>query len=200
MDTFDSRVARAIGVKPWERIVQDLGIFEVEIWHSRPIRVGRPSWLDLDVRKRTVLGAVYLAIQAALVLSSSLRPDRVFSFQMFNESSTITIHLSRRLIGPDGRERTVPTDGSWEVRSLLSVPAWFRWTDRVHDPILASIGRPVHAAYGVDAQLFRLQKALDDAASHMPRDTETRAIAADVEVRRNGHAPFVQHLEALRSP
>ena len=85
--------------------------------------MGSPSWLDLGVRGRIVFAGIYLATQAALVLSSPLRPDRVFSFQMFNESSTITIHLSRRLIGPDGREQTVPTDGRWEVASSESAPA-----------------------------------------------------------------------------
>jgi hypothetical protein len=162
--------------------------------------VGISSWLDLDVRGRMLFGAVYLATQAGLVLTSPLRPDGVFSFQMFNESSTIAIHLSRRVIGREGREVTVPSNGRWEVKGASGSHRWFNWSDRIRDPILGTLGRPVHAAYGVDAQLFRLKKALDDALSHSPEDVETRAIVADVEVRRNGREPTFLHLEASRAP
>jgi hypothetical protein len=34
----------------------------------------------------------------------------------------------------------------------------------------------------------------------MPDDKETRAIVADVEVRRNGRDPIVRRLEAERAP
>jgi hypothetical protein len=147
--------------------------------------VERSSWLDLDVRGRTLFAALYLAVQAGLVLSSPLRPDGVFSFQMFNESSTIKIQLSRRIVTPAG-ERTVPANG------------WTGWTDRIVDPVLGTLGREVHASYGVDAQLFRLQRALDDVAAHLPRDAETKGLVADVEVRRNGRPPVVRHLESAR--
>ena len=143
--------------------------------------MGSSSRLDLDLRGRTLFAGLYLAAQVGLVLTSALRPDGVFSFQMFNESSTIKIQVGRRVSTPTG-ERTVP------------VP----WNDRVKDPILGTLGREVHASYGVDAQLFRLQKALDDVASHMPRDTETVALVAVVEVRRNGRPPVVRHLESAR--
>ncbi len=145
----------------------------------------RSSWLDLDVRGRTLFAALYLAVQAGLVLSSPLRPDGVFSFQMFNESSTIKIQLSRRIATPVG-ERTVPANG------------WTGWTDRIADPILGTLGREVHASYGVDAQLFRLQRALDDVALHLPHDAETKGLVADVEVRRNGRPPVVRHFESAR--
>jgi hypothetical protein len=148
--------------------------------------VGRSSWLDLDVRGRTLFAALYLALQAGLVLSSPLRPDGVFSFQMFNESSTILIRLGRRVSTPEG-ERNVPVNGPWSA-----------WNERVKDPILGTVGREVHASYGVEAQLFRLQKALDDVASHLDHDTETVALLADVEVRRNGRPPVVRHFESAR--
>jgi hypothetical protein len=148
--------------------------------------VERSSWLDLDVRGRTLFAALYLALQAGLVLSSPLRADGVFSFQMFNESSTIRIHLWRRLSTPEG-ERNVPTNGQWSA-----------WNERVKDPILGTLEREVHASYGVEAQLFRLQNALDDVASHLPGDTETVALMADVEVRRNGRPPIVRHIESAR--
>ena len=93
---------------------------------------------------------------------------------------------------------TVPTNGTWYAEDERGQVHSFRWRDRVKDPILATLGRPVQAAYGVDAQLFRLEQALSDVLAHDVGDTETRALIADVEVRRNGRAPFVQHLEAAR--
>ncbi len=158
--------------------------------------MGSSNWLDLDVRGRTVLAGVYLAAQVGLVLSSPMRPDRVFSFQMFNESSTIAIHLSRKVLGADGGEIIVRTDGRWEARDRGGERRWFAWTDRIRDPILATLDREVHAAYGVDAQLFRLQRALDDVMEHAPNDDETIALVADVEVRQNGRAAVVRRLES----
>jgi hypothetical protein len=160
--------------------------------------LGASSWLDLDVRARALFAAAYVALQAGLVLSSPLRPDGVFSFQMFNESSTIAIRLSRRVATAGGADRMVPIDGSWEARDERGVTHPFHWTDRIRDPILSTLGRTVHASYGVDAQLFRLQKALDDVAAHLPGDAETRALVADVEVRRNGREPSVVRLESAR--
>jgi hypothetical protein len=160
--------------------------------------VGRSSWLDLDVRGRTLFAALFFALQAGLVLTSPLRPDGVFSFQMFNESSTIRIRLWRRVSVPGGGERNVPTDGRWEARDESGGRRSFAWNDRVDDPILGTLGREVHAAYGVEAQLFRLQRALDDVARHLAHDTETVALVADVEVRRNGRPTIVRHLESAR--
>jgi hypothetical protein len=169
----------------------------LKIWHIVGRRVARSSWLDLDVRGRTLFAGAYLVAQAALVLTSSWRPDGVFSFQMFNESSTIAIRLSRR-VREGGREIVVPTDGRWEARDEAGGRRWFAWNDRVKDPILGTLGRQVHASYGVEAQLFRLEKALDDVARHTPHDTETVSLLADVEVRKNGREPVVRRLESGR--
>ncbi len=158
--------------------------------------MGSPSWLDLGVRGRIVFAGIYLATQAALVLSSPLRPDRVFSFQMFNESSTIAIHLSRRVRGAEGRDVVVPTAGRWEARDERGDTRSFSWNDRVKDPVLGSLDREVHAAYGVDAQLYRLQKALDDVIGHADHDVETLSLVADVVVRQNGREPVVRRLES----
>jgi hypothetical protein len=159
--------------------------------------VARSSWLDLDIRGRTILAAAYLAVQAGFLVTSPLRPDGVFSFQMFNESSTIQINLGRR-VATAGGERTVLTSGRWEAKDENGGRRSFAWNDRVADPILGTLGREVHASYGVEAQLYRLQRALDDVASHSVHDTETIALVADVQVRRNGRAPVVRHLESAR--
>jgi hypothetical protein len=144
---------------------------------------------------RIGLAFVYLALQAALVLTAEHRPDGLFAFRMFNESSTIAIALGRRVTTAQGGE-VVPTGGAWEARDASGVVHRFRWDDRVRDPILRTLGRPVHASYGVDAQLFRLQAALDDVADHLQGDAETRALVADVTIRRNGRAPYEKRLES----
>jgi hypothetical protein len=158
--------------------------------------VFRPSVLDPSIRGRTSIAAVYLIIQASLVLTAGLRPDGVFSFQMFNESSRIAIALGRRVPAAGGGTTVVPTGGAWEIIDSSGAARQFRWSDRVHDPILRSLGRPVHASYGVAAQLFRLQKALDDVADHLDGDTETRAVVADVRIWQNGRESYETRLES----
>lgn len=157
----------------------------------------RPS-LNLGLRGRAVFAGAYLLAQGALLATAPTRPDKVFSFQMFNESSTLSINLSRRVERADGTIVTVPTKGLWWARDRAGVERAFDWHERVRDPILATLDRPVHASYGVDAQLFHLQAALDDVMAHLTSDAETRALVADVEVRRNGRSPVHARLESAR--
>jgi hypothetical protein len=158
--------------------------------------VTKASRLDLSLRGRTAFAFIYLAVQASLVLTAVYRPDGVFSFQMFNESSTIAITLARRVRTPEGGTTVVATDGGWEASDASGVVRRFRWGDRVEDPILRTLGRPVHASYGVAAQLFRLQKALDDVIGHLEGDFETQSLVADVHVRRNGREGYDTRLES----
>jgi hypothetical protein len=160
--------------------------------------VGSSSWLDLGVVGRTILAAVYLLVQVALLITASARPDGVFAFRMFNESSTISIELLRRVELGDGSLAVVPTNGAWKARDTNGVVHDVSWNDRVRDPILGTLGRPVHAAYGVDAQLFRLQRALDDVARSTTQDGETKALLARVAVVRNGHQRYETLLESAR--
>jgi hypothetical protein len=66
----------------------------------------------------------------------------------------------------------------------------------VRDPIVGSPDHERFASYGVDAQLARLQHALDDVADHIPEDAQTRGLAAVVVVRKNGHEPTTVRLES----
>lgn len=160
--------------------------------------MAHPSRLDLGKRARVIFAGIYLVVQAALLATGPTRPDHTFVFQMFNESSTIAIALSRRVGRPDGSTAIVRTAGRWEARDAAGVRRAFSWNDRVRDPILGTLGRPVHASYGVSAQLFRLQVALDDAVAHLSDDLETKALIADVEVRHNGRAPSHTRLESSK--
>jgi hypothetical protein len=154
--------------------------------------------IELSRRARALFSAAFVAGQAALVLTAGLRADRAFGFRMFGESSTMVIHLSRDL-GPEGAPALVPiTAGQWEAASADGARRLVRWTDRVKDPSLAIFDRTIAASYGIEAQLARLQAALDDVATHSPNDVETRALVADVTVTRNGRAPYVVRLVSVR--
>jgi hypothetical protein len=46
------------------------------------------------------------------------------------------------------------------------------------------------ASYGTDAQLARLQRALDDVADNIDQDDETLRLRADVLISKNGREPY----------
>jgi hypothetical protein len=140
---------------------------------------------DLPPRARVLLAACWVAGQGALVVTAYGRPDHIFGFQMFPEASTIEIHLSRETARGD-----VPAlRGEWGARDPSGQLRHFTWRDRIRDPVLGSLDARIFASYGVDAQLARLQRALDDVADHVPEDGETVRLRADVRVWKNGRSP-----------
>ncbi len=144
-----------------------------------------------------IFAALWIGGQGALVLTAGGRPDHIFGFRMFPEGSTIEIHLWRDTAG--GAMRALR--GEWSARDAAGQLRHFSWRDRVRDPILSSIDARVFASYGVDAQLARLEHALDDVADHVPEDMETRQLRAEVVVRRNGGEPTTVSLRShARSP
>jgi hypothetical protein len=148
-------------------------------------------------RLRVVFAALWLGGQLGLVATAGGRPDHIFGFRMFPEASTIEIRLWRETAG--GLTRAPA--GEWSARDAAGQVRHFSWRDRVRDPILAVIDARVFASYGVDAQLARLERALDDVADHLPGDADTRRLVADVLVRRNGREPADVRLEShVRSP
>jgi hypothetical protein len=134
---------------------------------------------------RVAFGACWIAGQVALLLGAARRPDRAFGFRMFPEASTLEIRLSREVHGVLLRA----PGGEWSARDAQGQLRHFSWHDRVRDPILGSIDARVFASYGIDAQLSRLGRALDDVADHIPDDAETRTLHADVVFSRNGREP-----------
>ena len=136
------------------------------------------------MRGRAIFCACYICAQIALIGFGLRAPDHVFGFQMFNESSDLGFQLFRKV---RGQRKLVPlVDDAWQARDRAGVVRQFRWSDRVRYSTLNPSGPPRHASYGLDAQLFRLQAALDDVAAHIPEDAETRALIAVVQVSENG--------------
>lgn len=161
------------------------------------IRGGDPgvsvrSVLDLGPRARAAFAVGWVALQAGLVLTASCRQDAIFGFRMFPEASTLEFQLERVVAGVE-----VPAPGgAWSARDASGQLRHFSWRDRVIDPVLSSPGARVFAAYGADAQLARLQRALDDVARHEPEDAETQRFVARVVVWRNGRGPEMLVLES----
>src|SRR5450432_229687 len=136
------------------------------------------SLLDLPRNARAVFFFAYLGVQGVLLLRAQRGPDFVFGFQMFNASSDMKISLFRK-VRRKGRPRLIPIQGgAWQARDAHGIVHDYRWQDRVHDGVLGTLDAYVHASYGLEAQLYRLQFALRDVAAHIPDDHETEALIA----------------------
>jgi hypothetical protein len=167
-------------------------------WHAAPSEGKlalfgyRSEVLKLGPGARTAFACCWLVGQIALILTARDRPDGAFAFRMFPEASTIEIRLAREL---EARIVAVPR-GEWAARDARDQLRHFSWRDRVRDPTLASVDARVFAPYGADAQLARLQRALDDVVDHVPEDAETIRLLADVLVWKNGREPFELTLQS----
>lgn len=143
-----------------------------------------------------MFAGLWLVVQAVLVLTAGRSPDGAFGFRMFPESSTIKIALYRDVKGPDGVSTRVHVDeGMWAAKDAYGVVHSFSWRERVRRRELTIFDNEISAAYGVKAQLSRLQAALDDVTKHIPDDGETERLSLDVTVRANGREPFVTTLQ-----
>jgi hypothetical protein len=140
--------------------------------------------LDLGPGARVAFAACWMAGQFALVATAGQRPDHAFGFRMFPEASTIEIHLSRETAAGT----VAAPGGQWTTRDATGQLHRFSWHDRVRDPVLENVDTLVFASYGVDAQMARLQRALDDVTAHLPGDDETLRLRADVVMRKNGRS------------
>jgi hypothetical protein len=152
------------------------------------------SLLDLGPRARAVFAACYVFVMLVVVVSAQYQPDHAFGFQMFNESSTVNIHLYRRVRGKRALEPFV--DGGFTTRRRNGEARRVRWHDRVRDRVLGRLDETVHAKYGLAGQLQRLELALQDFAQHLGDDRDTEEIVAVVETRKNGRRPAVVRLKA----
>jgi hypothetical protein len=113
-------------------------------------------------------------------------PDHALGFQMFNETSHLTIHLFREVEGQRTRMLVPVPNGQWQAPDASGKLRDYAWRDRVHYSPLKVLERRVPARYGLAGQLFHLQAALDDMVRHIPDDTSTLALVAKVDTLRNG--------------
>jgi len=159
----------------------------------------RRSLLDFGPRARVVFALLFFAAELALITTSSLRPDQVFGFAMFNGSSEITITLTRRVRDRRGRNVEAPMlGGVWQARDRGGQVHTFRFGDFVRGTRLTRLDRRTHAKDGVDAQIFHLQLALDHVAAAIEDDAETLALVAHVHGVINGHTKVEATLEGRR--
>jgi len=156
------------------------------------------SVLDLGPRARRVFALGYALSLAGAIAYGQLAPDHVFGFQMFNESSTLEITLFREVERGGVTELLPIPDGEWDAPDGTGTIHHFSWNDRVRVSPLWRLGVSVHASYGLDAQLFRLERALEDVATHTPLDHETRALVAVAETVRNGRPAGSVRFRAVR--
>jgi hypothetical protein len=156
------------------------------------------SLLDLPLKLRAAFFFAYLGTQIALLIKAQRSPDFVLGFQMFNASSEMRIALYRK-VRRQGRPRLIAIPGgAWQAKDAQGAPHQYAWQDRVHDGVLGTLDTYVHASYGLQAQLFRLQYALRDVAAHIPNDTETEALVAVVDTVNNGRERGRTRLEGTR--
>ncbi len=146
---------------------------------------------ELGRAARATVCAVWIAGQAALILTGPRRADGAFAFRMFPESSTIDFTLHRDVVAQSGHgtEDVITEGGTWLARDKNGALHRFRWDDRVKDGNLQPWGQPIHASYGAAAQLERLARAIDDVSAHIPEDDDTVRLVAIVNVSHNGRPP-----------
>jgi hypothetical protein len=147
---------------------------------------------------RASFAAVFFGLELAGIAWGLRAPDHALGFQMFNESSRLSIQLFREVQKKGKRIRVALPDGTWRARDSSGKLRHYAWTDRVRMPPLSRLGQNQHASYGLDAQLFRLQAALDDFVRHIPEDRATLALVAEVQFRKNGGPERTVTLRAER--
>ena len=112
---------------------------------------------------------------------------------MFNESSRLTIHLFREVQNKHKRVLLPVPGGHWQAPDASGALRDYAWRDRVRYYPLDTLDTSLHAPYGLSGQLFHLQAALEDVAAHIPDDTRTLALVAEVETIKNQQpGPSVQ--------
>lgn len=140
----------------------------------------------------------FFGLELAGIAWGQRAPDHALGFQMFNESSRLTIHLFREVKQKRRRVLVPLTDGRWRAPDAKGQQRSYAWQDRVRYFPLNTLEQSLHARYGLAAQLFHLQAALEDVVRHIPDDTTTLALVADVETIRNGKPGANVRLRAER--
>jgi len=141
--------------------------------------------------------ALFFGLELAAIAWGQHTPDHVLGFQMFNESSRLTIHLFREVVVKKRKRVLLPVpSGHWQAPDASGQLRDYVWQDRIHYWPLNVLEQSMHAPYGLAGQLFHLQAALDDVVRHIPNDTTTLALVAKVDNTKNGVPGAEQQLRA----
>ena len=147
---------------------------------------------------RAAFVAAFFGLELTGIAWGQRAPDHVLGFQMFSETSYLTIHLFRE-VNRDHRRVLLPiSDGHWQAPDATGRLHDYVWQDRVRYDPLNVLETRVYARYGLAAQLFRLQAALQDVVHHIPEDTVTLALVAKVETLHNTQPGPQQELRAAK--
>jgi hypothetical protein len=152
--------------------------------------------LDFGPRGRTVFLALFFGSEAVLIGTATMRTDRSYGFRMFPESSSVTVHVQRRL---DGATLVPIVENRWQANDCQGNAHQFMWNKMVRSPAPFRLDRSVGAPYGVENEVQRTADALRWVADHTPDDCETRAFVATVEARKNGRPLPDFSLEVARA-
>lgn len=131
---------------------------------------------------RSAFAAVYLAIQALLIVTAGGRVSHSFGFRMFEESASIEVHVERVL---DGNVHK-PLADEWLAHDCSGAPHVLRWKDLVRFPAPRWLDTGIAQPYGVDTGVAIARAAIGFVATHTPDDCETRAFVATIKRVRNG--------------
>lgn len=141
----------------------------------------------LGPRARVAFAVVWLGAQVTLIATAGLRPEHAFGFRMFSESTTAVLHLHRRTF--DG-ELTSEEQGGWWTRDKGGARVHLSMRDYIDAPELSYYDERMPAAYGQEAELWRLRRALDNTLARLGDDNRTTAgFVVDVTLRRGGGPP-----------
>jgi hypothetical protein len=151
---------------------------------------------DLGPRGRAIVCAVFFGGEAILLATAGMRTDRSYGFRMFPESSSIVVHLSRRL--SNGSLVAVGKKGHWDALDCAGGKHPFEWGKMVRFPAPARLEANVGAPYGIENEVQRTRDAMQWVADHTPDDCETRAFVATVDARKNGRPPYPIEIEVAR--
>ena len=154
----------------------------------------RSSLFDLGPRARVAFAVAWLAAQVALIATAGLRPEHAFGFRMFSESTTAEMHLYRRTF--DG-ELVSEESGGWWTRSQSGARVHLSMRDYIDAPELSFYDLRMPASYGQQAELWRLQQAIDQVLDRLGSDdVTTAAFVVDVKLRHAGGPPRTVRLES----
>ncbi len=132
------------------------------------------------LRTRRAVVVAWLAAQALLVGSAGRRLQHAFVFRMFEESSTVALHVERLVDGG-----SLPIGEAWQARDCAGGAHSYRWSELVPaGPLYLDAQRL--APYGADAGVAQARAAVAWVAAHTPDDCETTALVATVRAVRNG--------------